>query len=223
MGLIKVGTPIILELYEHSQNEPECYKCKLVDDTEEYIYIDYPVKMDSGKTAFFFEGTEFYVSFVGEDESVYRFKTEVVARKKMNIPVLVLTFPGRDELVRIQRRKYVRVESSLDVAVSGEGCSMTSFTSVTKDLSGGGAAILFPQSHGLTQNQEIEIVLVLPMNSGENRYVETKAKIIRIGTVDNNHRVNASVEFINITEKHRQSIVQYCFEQQMYMRKRKLN
>ncbi|UOR12446.1 flagellar brake protein [Halobacillus amylolyticus] len=223
MGLIKVGAPITLELYKHSQDEPERYKCKLVDDTEDYIYIDYPIKMDTGKTAFFFEGTEFYASFVGEDESVYRFETEVVARKKMNIPVLVLTFPRRKKLVRIQRRKYVRVESSLDVAVCGIDRSMMGFTSVTKDLSGGGVAILLPQSHELTQNQEVEITLVLPMNSGEYRYVETNAKIIRIGTLGNNIRVGASAEFVEITEKHRQSIIQYCFEQQMYMRKRKLN
>ncbi|MFD2925825.1 flagellar brake domain-containing protein [Halobacillus naozhouensis] len=44
-------------MYKRSQNEPETYKCKLVDEEKDYIYIDYPVKMASGKTEFFFEGT----------------------------------------------------------------------------------------------------------------------------------------------------------------------
>ncbi len=222
MGIMKVGTPITLELYKRSQNEPERYKCKLVDKEKNFIYIDYPVKMDSGKTGFFFEGTEFYASFVGEDSSVYRFETEVVARKLVNIPVLVLTSPDIDHLERIQRRKYVRVDASVDTAIQTGDKPMNSFTTVTQDISGGGAAIIPSGRHSLLPGQVLNVTLVLAMSSGQYRYIETKGKVIRVGA-SKGRQNSVSIEFINISEKHRQAIIQYCYEQQMYMKRRKVN
>ncbi|UOQ42690.1 flagellar brake domain-containing protein [Halobacillus salinarum] len=141
--MIKIGTTMNLELFKQDQEEPERYKCTLVDHSQGYIYIDYPIKTNTGRTSFFFEGTRFQVSFVGKDGSVYSFKSEVTARRKLKIPVLVLTFPGKDQVVRIQRRRYVRVETSIDVAIQLNNESEASFTSITQDVSGGGRPFSF--------------------------------------------------------------------------------
>ncbi|KHE72148.1 flagellar brake protein, partial [Halobacillus sp. BBL2006] len=135
MGVIKIGMPITLELQKRDQEKPEKYKCKLVDRHQTSISIDYPVNVRTKKTGFFLEGTEFQASFVGEDESVYKFDTEVIQRRKTNIPMIVLKFPGEKELVRIQRRKYVRVESSVDAVIKDNNHSLNT---ITHDISGGG-------------------------------------------------------------------------------------
>jgi c-di-GMP-binding flagellar brake protein YcgR len=217
---LKVGTPLTLVLHKPGEEEAHRYRCKLVDYDHNNIYIDYPIHMQTGKTGFFLEGTQFQASFVGLDQSVYWFKTNVIARKKMNIPVIVLPFSGMDELRRIQRRKYVRVEASVDVAVEGEHAS---FPTLTQDISGGGLMILLPASDLLEQGEEIQLTLVVPMNTGETHYLEMTGKVIRIVEAKDAHSDRVSIEFVKIQEKDRQLIIRYCFEQQMQSRMRALN
>ncbi|SFF62117.1 c-di-GMP-binding flagellar brake protein YcgR, contains PilZNR and PilZ domains [Halobacillus alkaliphilus] len=219
MKSLKIGMPFTLEINSKDNEEQEKYKCKLVDHAKGYIYIDYPINVKTDKAAFIMEGTEIQASFITEDQSVYCFKTEVVARKKLNIPVLVLTFPPQKDLIRIQRRKYVRVDASIDVAVQFE---TQSFTAVTQDISGGGAAILEPFHVQMYKYQRVNLTLVLPMNSGENRYVESEGIVVRIIQQDNGKRNQVSIQFENIFEKQRQLIIRYCFEQQMNMRRKAL-
>lgn len=219
MEIIKIGMPINLDVDRGPGEEEDKYKCKLVDFQGEYIYIDYPVHTTTGKTGFFMEGAQFQASFVGEDQSVYWFETEVVARKKLNIPVIVLTFPGMEKLERIQRRRYVRVETSVDVSIQGEEGA---HTTVTSDISGGGVAVVQPKTRALQEGENLNMILVLGMNSGEYYYVETTGTVIRVIQQKNSNPAKVSVEFDDILDKHRQKVIQFCFEQQMHMRRRRL-
>ncbi|MFC7060471.1 flagellar brake domain-containing protein [Halobacillus seohaensis] len=219
--MFKVGTSVTLELHKNDEKESESFKCRLVDHAKDSIYIDYPVNIETQRTAFFFEGTQFQASFVGEDGSIYRFATEVVARRKMNIPVIVLTFPGTEELVRIQRRQYVRIDTTIDIAVNDKENQLSPFTTVTRDISGGGVAIIPPVNQQLTPKQILHLTLVLPMNSGEYYYIEATGLVIRSSKVKGSDIESTSIKFEEIDEKYRQIIIKYCFEQQMNIRKSK--
>ncbi|WP_431799091.1 hypothetical protein [Halobacillus andaensis] len=59
------------------------------------------------------------------------------------------------------------------------------------------------------------------MSTGKYHYVEVTGIVVRSAPVKGSRNHSVSVEFININEKRRQLIIQYCFEQQMQMRKRK--
>lgn len=217
MRILKIGMPLSLEV--HKDDDVEGFRCKIVDFNEKYLYIDYPINNQTGRTGFFMEGTEFKASFVGKDQSVYWFETEVVARKKMNIPVIALTFPGIDQLIRVQRRRYVRVDSSVDVAITGEDMS---FTAVTHDISGGGLAFAKPLHANINERQHVELTFVLPMNSGEYFYVETEGMVVRVIEENRNQPSKVSIEFDQLLQSHQQKIIQFCFEQQMHMRKKGL-
>lgn len=219
MEILKIGAQINLDIDKGEDEQDDQYRCKLVDIQGEYIYIDYPVHTKTGKTGFFMEGAQFQASFVGEDQSVYWFETEVVARKKHTIPVIVLTFPGIDKLVRIQRRKYVRVETSVDISIQGE---RGSHPTVTSDISGGGVAIIQPKGIDLREADHVQLLLVLGMNSGDFHYVDATGTVIRIFKERAQLPDKVSIEFDVISDKHRQKIIQFCFEQQMHMRKRRL-
>ncbi|SDO95144.1 flagellar brake protein [Halobacillus aidingensis] len=219
MQNLKVGTPLTLELKKSEVDEVDHYKCKLVDFEDSKIYIDYPVHTKTGRTGFFLDGTQFQASFVGQDQSVYWFKTEVVAREKRNIPVIALFFPGLEELNRVQRRKYVRVNASVDVAIEWDTCS---FPTITNDISGGGVMVVQSPSNKLEEENKIDLTLVLPMNTGETHYVFAIGKVIRVIPAKVSQPERVSIEFIEIHEKDRQLIIKYCFEQQMQSRMRAL-
>ncbi|MYL32725.1 pilus assembly protein PilZ [Pontibacillus yanchengensis] len=218
--MIKIGMPITLELKNAHDNHLETYRSKVVEEEEGVLYIDYPVNEQSGKTGFFLEGTQFKVTFVGTDGSVYVFHTDVRGRRKLTIPVLTLHFPEKEKLLRIQRRKYVRVESSVDASVHGVNETVTPFTTVTADISGGGAAIISPSAHTIEQNQLLEVWFIIPLSSGEMHYIYTKSRVIRVCKENKDHNEKVSLEFENIDENDRQTIIRYCFEKQLSLRKR---
>ncbi|WP_226580026.1 flagellar brake protein [Halobacillus litoralis] len=217
---MKIGTPLTLEIGSQDTGKSSKYKCKVVDIEDSRIYIDYPIHMKTGKTGFFLEGTQFHASFVGEDHSVYWFKTEVAARKKRTIPVIGLSFPGITEITRIQRRKYVRIEASVDVAVSGETFS---FPTISRDISGGGMMFILPGKYKASEGEKVELTIVLPMNTGEYHYILTQAHVRRVMPRTSKQSARVSVEFENIMEKDRQFIIRYCFEQQMKTRAAAMN
>ncbi|MBN8234699.1 PilZ domain-containing protein [Halobacillus kuroshimensis] len=221
MEVFPIGTSVILEVQGgHSKDVPDKYRCRLVDIDQDQVYIDYPIHTETGKTGFFYEGTSFHASFVGEDDCVYWFKTEVLTRKIKNIPVIVLSFPGMNDLVRIQRRRYVRVDAAVDVAALS---SDYSFTTVTSDISGGGMMFTRPPHHDIQQGDEMDFIIVLPMNAGDYFYIPTTGLVVRVVPATSSQTARISVEFTDIEEKDRQQIIRYCFEQQMKWRAKALN
>lgn len=216
--MIKIGEVIILEP-KHTE-EVEQYKSKLVERKDNKLYIDYPTNLKTNRTAFLLSGMQLKATFIGSDGSVYFFETEVTGRSKLNqVHVLIISYPGKDQLVRIQRRQFVRVETPLDVAVRSNDNEFEPFTTITEDISAGGAAILLPEKMKLEPEQKIQTLFVFPMQSGEYHYVELTSKVIRL--VDyHKGRKKASIQFLDITDKQRQMILRLCFEKQLAMRKR---
>lgn len=212
--------PITLELKHSDQEEPEVFRCKLVEYHDEVLYIDYPVNQKTGRTGFFFEGTQFKATFVGKDESVYVFETEVRERKKLTIPVLAIHYPGKDYILRIQRRKYVRIDTAVDVSVHPPAGSGAAFTSVTIDISGGGAAVIPAPGHNIEEDQRLEVWFVIPLASGEVHYVQTVSRVVRVWKGNGKERDKLSLEFENIDENDRQMIIRFCFERQLSHRRR---
>lgn len=211
---------ITLELKHSDQEEPEKFRCKLVEFKDDVLYVDYPVNQVSGKTGFFLEGTQFRATFVGKDESVYVMETEVRGRKKLTIPVLALYYPGKDHVLRIQRRQYVRIETAVDVAVEDPSGNQIPFTSITVDISGGGAAVLLPPTHKITMNQLLEVWFVIPLSSGETQYIHTISKVVNIWRGNDRERDKLSLQFDDINENDRQAIIRYCFERQLSSRRK---
>lgn len=170
------------------------------------------------RTSIFATGTEFSADFVGKDEAVYQFNTEIKGKKNVNIPVLVLSYPGDNNVVRIQRREYVRIETGIDISIHDPRGNVPAFTTITKDLSGGGMSIILPIGCKVEGETSLEAWMVLPMSSGEYEYIHVSVESIRV-TESSEHRDILSLEFANIKEIDRQAIIRYCFEKQLETRK----
>lgn len=216
--MIKIGTVLHLELFpEKSQDGEQMikYKCKLVDIEKNHFIIDQPVNEETGKSGYFYEGTEFNLWFVGNDGAIYSFRSELVGRKTGNIPMYKITDPGKENYMRTQRRNYVRVEISTDVAIHSIDGSFQPFRTHTIDISGGGLLISLPRGTNLIQDEEIICYVALPMQSEQIHYIKTVCKVVRVFQKDEKSLFLASLQITDITERDRSKIIRFCFENEL--------
>lgn len=214
--MLKTG--VMLTLHMQNNEGVEKYRCKVQEVKHNEFYVDYPVHITSGKTTYILNGTQLTVSFVTDDGLAYNFDSEVMGRVKHSIPMIQLSYPGNEQLIKIQRREYVRVEGSVDVAVHPDSVEFRPFTTVTCDISAGGCSIILPHGALIPDIGIIQTHFAVHLNNGEIYYLKLKSKVIRI--VDGkNGRKRASLQFDHIKEHERQIIIKYSFEQQLLMRK----
>lgn len=216
--MLKIGT--ILTLEADLGEKKEKYRCRVVEIEEDRFYIDYPVSFSTQRTVFLVDGTELQVSFIeDDDQAVFSFPTEVLGRKMSNIPMIMLVLPNLDEMVRIQRRQFVRVDSSLDASLTIPAIDKTLHV-LTEDLSAGGCAIIVPPGELLPPQETGHMMVVLPLSGGKTHYVKTKVTIIRQWEKDK--RTICSIQFEDLSEQHQQNIIRFCFERQVAMKKKGL-
>jgi c-di-GMP-binding flagellar brake protein YcgR len=214
--LIKIGHVLTLE--PKYSEKVETYKCKVVELEDGKVYVDYPFNVKTNRTVFLLDGMQLKAGFVGEDESFYSFDTEVLGRVKKNIPMLILAYPGDEQLVRVQRRQFVRVDAIVDVAIHPLNGEFEPFTTVTSDISAGGAAIVLPNEiAGLKAGMMIETWFVLHMRSGDYHYLRLLAKVVRIF---NDSVPKASLQFMEVSDAERLLLIRYSFEKQLEAKKK---
>ncbi len=217
-NMLNIGDTLNLEIkYSDSR---EKFKCKIVDRRGNQLLIDYPVSEKTGKTAFFLDGTQIKGSFFTKDNGAYMFESEIIGRIKENIPMIIISYPGQDKLIRVQRREFVRIDATVDIAVHPINDDFKPFTTVTVDISAGGAAIILPPNHNFKPQTQILCYLVLPLSNGEYNYIKAHSKIIRIINGTMGMRDKAPIQFIGLKEAQIQQIMRYCFERQLNERKR---
>ncbi|KHF30650.1 PilZ domain protein [Anoxybacillus sp. BCO1] len=92
------------------------------------------------------------------------------------------------------------------------------FTTVTSDISAGGAAIVLPNDEtGLKHGMTIEIWLALHMRSGDYHYLRFLARVVRIFE---ENVLKASLQFLEVNDVDRLTLIRYSFEKQLEMRKK---
>ncbi|MCL6585913.1 MAG: flagellar brake domain-containing protein [Anoxybacillus sp.] len=217
--MLKIGDMIILE----SRNEKEVheYRSKVTEIFADRIHIDYPVNKKTGKTVYLINGMQFKASFVGKDECLYLFDTEVTGKVREPIPTVVLSYPGDEKLVRIQRRQYVRVEAAVDIAIHPLNGEFLPFATITTDISAGGAAIVLPEKAStILPGTVVDAWVVLRMKSGDYHYIKVPSKIIRVFPVEGSHVHKASIQFLEMEPKERVLFIRYSFERQLELRKK---
>lgn len=210
---LKIGTLITLEPI--NSESMERFKCKVVEQKDGNIYIDYPVSTTTNRTSFLSRGSQFRASFIDEEKIAHAFKTEVLGRVKANIPMIMLSFPTDEEIYKIQRREFVRVLTPVDVAIRFND---EYYQFVTEDISAGGLAIILNQKVAFKENDEFDMTIALPFSNKDVKYIQTRASVIRI--IERDDCVIAPLHFTDTDELDRQYLVRFCFERQLLIRKK---
>ena len=213
---IKIGTQ--LELEPTYTESVEKFRCKVVEQNENIIYIDYPINVATKKTAFLIDGSEFRATFRTDDKQSFAFSTEVVGRKAGNIPMIMLHCPKEDDFIKIQRREYVRVETPVDIAVRFKDFK---YQLVTTDISAGGLAVILKGAISFQAGDEVQLTIVLPYANGDVKYVVTDATVVRIFEKD--AQKIATIQLTDTDDVDQQHIVRFCFERQLVNRRKEIN
>lgn len=211
---MKIGDVINLTGQWKNEDKEFNYRCKIVDMEKDAIYIDYPVDIETSQTVYFPLNESFYVRYIKET-AVYQFQSKAVDRASKVIPVLKITVPSKDEFEKIQRRAYLRVETAVDISIHCPEDSFSPFTTITKDLSGGGTRFVIPHSlENITfeNDQPLLIYLVLRYSPEKYEYIETEAHVVRVLDDHKPSEVSVSFDIENIQDE--QKIIQYCFQVQ---------
>ncbi|WP_100398527.1 flagellar brake protein [Bacillus sp. FJAT-44742] len=174
--MIEIGDRIFLERKEISSGELSRFRCRLVGKREGVLIIDFPINEQTQKSAFFIEGTVFHAWIIGADSAVYSFVTEIQARNKDKIPVLLLKDPGEKGMKRIQRRNYVRVDACANLALHSVNEEASPIIIFTTNISGGGAAAVLPWNTKVDIGSIWQVYVVLLQEHRGNRIDPCKSK-----------------------------------------------
>jgi c-di-GMP-binding flagellar brake protein YcgR len=209
---LTIGTIVIID--QDFTKQGEKFKSKVIDVGDDYFMIDYPTQIDTGRTAFFMDGTQLHVTFVDDNKISHAFKAEVRGRLQKKVPMLKLSYPGDDHLIKIQRREFVRVDTNVDVSILKDNL-YSQFIGL--DLSAGGIALSLPNQTVFEEDEILELLIVLPFLNNEIKYINVKASVIRIW--EKSGKYIASLRFEDIQNENRQRIIRFCFERQLLLRR----
>ncbi|WP_337969917.1 flagellar brake protein [Virgibacillus salexigens] len=216
---MKIGTLLNIELRKSGEFYTEKFRSRVIEQNETFLFIDYPIDIKTHKTSFFPKGTSFLITYVDENENIYSFLSKLVAKVKLNVPALAIELPS--DLQRIQRREFVRVDTAIDVAVHPLDDRLQPFTTVTRNISGGGISVIIPKDVDLKENN-VEIFLSLPLKNHGFAYLKAIAEVVILE--EKKHKnPTVAMKFLNIAKQDQQMIIRYCFEKQREARKKELS
>jgi len=212
-----IGQVITLEVASEEQDTKHILKSRIADEDQEVLWIEYPTG-EKGRFIRLVEGDMLVVSFTASATGVtYSFKSAVNGSRKENATVqFSLKKPAPSEVVSVQRRAFVRVEASLEVACLFAG--VKKFVATTMDISGGGLSMTTdePSLH-LQPEDELACWLLVPFRNGSIEHIPFIGSVVRTKFV--NDGLLVMMRFVEISESDRQKIVRYVFERQIELRK----
>ncbi|KQL49271.1 glycosyltransferase [Brevibacillus choshinensis] len=223
MMLPRIGQSIRLT-FAGSSEDPRLhtYKSRVVDIKDEVASIELPTNEETGRTGLFGAGAACEVWYVGEDGSRYEFHSSIVGRQSEHIPVLFLQFPSKEEIQRTQRRNYLRIDSSLDIAVKlDDPIRRYHFLARTVDISGGGLSFTCDETYRLQENDKLHVWISMPNKTGQVQHAYAEMEIVRQkGAEKKGLHQWISGKFVQISEQDRAKVVRACYERQLELRKK---
>lgn len=210
----------------------EACKSDIQDVKEKTLLISIP--MHEGHYVPFINGEKIECLYFSE-EYIFKFKSSVLGRIEQGIQLLVIEKPEPHNIIRVQRRNYVRVSMVKEIK-----CSKFSLDLISKnkkdsegeykglngiiidenklnkclllDMSGGGMRIKTNErvSHGDL------MIAVLSLNLGE---LIVTAKVVRAQKTEENDYIYG-LTFTDISDRDREKIIKYIFSVMRDQRKK---
>ncbi|TQS74429.1 hypothetical protein DX933_10790 [Ornithinibacillus gellani] len=216
---MQIGASLQLETLLAHPYDKQTFRSKIIEKNEQYIFIDYPFDELSKRTNYFPRHARFIVTYIDKDQSIYQFKTYIAGKANLPIPALALMMPAPEEIERIQRRQYVRIETAVDVAVHSIGGNFAPFSTVTADISAGGLSLIVPEDNEIPHKDALDICLVIPMDGANPHYIYAKGEHVR--SYEQSVPL-ASIKFTAIHRQDKQRIIRYCFQKQRDARRKEM-
>lgn len=200
----KVNQNIFIEMLHKEQS------CRSIvaDITVTEILIGSP--MDGSMIGELSEGALLEVSFVANG-NLYKFKTEVLGRKRDNILLYRIKKPLEKDVLRVQRREDFRVGTIQPAMINGHECT-------TINISSGGMLVSCQRDVVIEKDQLVSGAIKLPLQGREASEVAFTGEIKRIELLEEEGRKTVGIRFVQINQGDQTKILQFCFEKQRQQR-----
>ncbi|MEI4790286.1 flagellar brake domain-containing protein [Bacillus sp. FJAT-53060] len=214
--MLQIGDTITIE-YVNENQEVKAAKSKVLENNNYNICINYPGDKETGRTIYLNQQTEITVFFFDENQIPYKCTSEVIGKRKKDIPMIVISIPPKEEMIRLQRREYLRVDTMVKATITQT--DEEPFDTLIVNMSAGGVAIAVPEHVLLKDYGEVITEFELPLK--EPVKIKAVAEMNRVYQDEQTGKKRAIMEFTEITNDHQQHIMKYCFQQQLLTRVKK--
>ncbi|PDO10203.1 MAG: hypothetical protein BLM47_08420 [Candidatus Reconcilbacillus cellulovorans] len=195
------------------------YKTRVCDEDADTLAVEVPIEVGTGRWHFFQPGEEVNAAFFHEGTR-FVFQTVVVGRRDETVKQILLRKPDPREVVKEQRRSFLRVPASVDIAVRWD--RRWRAVALTRDISGGGVSFYYEGVYPLEPGMSIDGWLLVPFRNGRIDHAKFAGEVVRVESSgdEGGSRRLVMVRFDEISEAERQKIVRFCFERELEMRRK---
>lgn len=185
------------------------YRSRLVDTRPDGLQIEPPLHTDG--TPFAAVGP-FWLEYHANDGALCMFSTQIVS--VLDHPATwVVSRPKPQEIIRQQRREFVRVAADLPVRLE-IGQRRQALNLRSKDISGGGIGVWIPKGTPVHPGDVLGCKFTLPK---EGFPVDVECLVVRVGEPNEEGVCVCSLQFQEMREAVRQKIIQFTFWRQRYL------
>lgn len=199
------------------------YHAQIHDIDDHTIFIDIPLNIHNHILEPLPVRTKVTVHFADSQDTPCEFESVVEGNVYRSISLQAIRKPDKQAIRRKQRREFVRVPVSFPVemvVMDLETRKINNVQGVSQNLSGGGIAVIVRHDQPVKVGDLVGFVFQLNME-GTTHDVVGKARILTITQPkDLPSRKICAMQFVEITDQDRQSIVQYVFRRQIELRER---
>lgn len=208
MPLPEIGNHLRVRVTNDSK---EYYRSRLLEVSESNYYIEIPLHYETNVPLRIENQRSVWIEFNAIDGSLCRFNAQRL--NLANIPLVCweIEKPNLKDVHREQRRNFVRVQVDIPAKIRVIDRNESTLDCFTRDLSGGGVALVVPKSYILRPGLIIEIKFTLPQL---NFPVTAKGFVIRVSEPNDTGFCVTSVQFIDLPESMRKRIIQFTFNRQ---------
>ena len=214
---MKINQTLFLQVASISEEESKKqFKTRIADIGSDNIAVEVPLDEKTGRLKRLEIGDQISAHFVTNDGVKNFFETEVLGYQMDVVRLVLLRRPEPEAISRVQRRTFLRVPATLEVACKlGEHLQ---FLAMTEDVSGGGISIICDGHIPVKSNDTLSCWLLIHYRNGAIEHVPFKAEIIRTKPLETGKQL-VMMRFSDIAGIEQQKVIRYCFERQFEIRK----
>ncbi|MEC1260959.1 PilZ domain-containing protein [Bacillus swezeyi] len=217
--MLSLGDIITIE-FENENQENVIAKSKVSSIEENVLRVHYPVDVETGRTVIIPTNTIVTIHFVNKQQVLYKFTSVIQGRETHRyIPILNVYLPEEDQMTKIQRRQFFRVNTTIPVTVRPYG-SGSMYKTYTTNISAGGAALIIEETQKHKPEEDLNLSISLPNEGHDETVIDVHAQVKRTYLDRRTNKQIMTVEFIRMNEHDKQTLVQYCINFQLIERRK---
>ncbi|WP_422660779.1 flagellar brake protein [Paenibacillus sp. EC2-1] len=215
---LKINDILFIQMDTGDEKESKIvYKSRICEITEDAIFMEVPIQEGTNRLKKLYIGDELSTYFLTEGGIKNYFNTYVLGFHEDVIRQVRIRKPDPEEITKIQRRSFLRVQAELEIAVSHKDGRR--YVSTTEDVGGGGVSFYAGPDELIKESDLLSCWLLVPYKNGSVEHVPFESEVVRVKELLNGRKL-IMLKFNSIVDMERQKLIRFCFERQFDFRNR---